>query len=151
VVLVAALVACGGGGSSAGTLPALTLRPLEEGGTELELAELTGPAVLNLWATWCAPCRKELPAFQEVSDDRPGVRFIGVDIAEDASTAQDYLDELGVTFEQFLDARGELADALGTAALPVTVVIGPDGRIATEHVGPMTADDLDETLDDVTG
>ncbi len=150
IVLVPILEACGGSSSRAETLPALTLRPLAEGGTELDLAELAGPAVVNLWATWCTPCRKELPAFQEVSEQRPDVHFIGVDIAEDASTAQDYLDELGVTFEQFLDDRGELSGKLGTAVLPVTIVVGRDGRIVTEHVGAMTVGDLDRALDAVT-
>jgi thiol-disulfide isomerase/thioredoxin len=147
---IVTLAACGGSGEATTTLPALTLRPLDGDGASLEVGDVTGPAVVNLWATWCAPCRKELPAFQEVSEDRPDVRFIGVDIAEDAAKARDYLDELGVTFEQYLDDRGELTDALGTAALPVTLVIGTDGAVTSRHVGPMTVDDLGRALDDVT-
>ena len=90
-------------------------------------ATLRGPAVVNLWATWCAPCRRELPAFQEVSERRPDVRFVGIDIGEDAAKAEDFIDELGITFEQFVDERGELTDALGAAALPVTLVVDTDG------------------------
>ncbi|HET9665377.1 MAG TPA: hypothetical protein VFP09_01415, partial [Desertimonas sp.] len=65
----------------------------------------------------------------------------------DATRARDFVDELGISFDQFVDGRGELTDALGTAALPVTLVLGPDGTVATEHLGPMTVDDLDDAID----
>ena len=146
LALVAA--ACGGGGGDAGaTLPQLTLPSLRPGAAPLEIGDLRGPAVVNLWATWCQPCRKELPAFQEVSAARPDVRFVGVDIAEDAGKAGDFLAELGISFDQYLDDRGELTDALGTAVLPVTLVVDADGKVATEHVGPMSVDDLEHALD----
>ena len=60
----------------------MSLATLDGNGAALELAALRGPAVVNLWATWCAPCRQELPAFQEVSARRSDVRFVGVDIGE---------------------------------------------------------------------
>jgi len=76
------------------------------------------------------------------------VRFVGIDIAEDPEKAQAFLDELGVTFEQYLDDAGELSEALGVAGLPVTIVTDADGRIATEHIGPMSVDDLEDALAD---
>ena len=146
-VTVLALGACSDrDADGAGELPDLALAPLGGDGAALELADLRGPAVVNLWATWCAPCRRELPAFQEVSEARPDVRFIGIDIGEDAAKAQEFIDELGVSFDQFVDSRGELTDALGTAALPVTLVVDADGTVATEHLGPMTVDDLDDAI-----
>jgi thiol-disulfide isomerase/thioredoxin len=150
VAIALVLAACGGGGDDHATLPDVTLPALHDGGTALDVGALKGPAVINLWATWCQPCRKELPAFQQVSVARPDVRFVGVDIAEDAATARDYLAGLGVTFDQYLDARGELSDGLGTAVLPVTVVVDGDGRIATEHVGPMSVADLERAIGGVT-
>jgi cytochrome c biogenesis protein CcmG, thiol:disulfide interchange protein DsbE len=152
--LVAAvlLVATACGGSDGHTsLPDVAVRSLDDGEAALDVGALRGPAVVNLWATWCVPCRKELPAFQQVSKAQPDVRFIGVDIAEEAAAARDYLAGLGVTFDQYLDDRGELTDALGTAVLPVTLVVDRDGRIATEHVGPMTVADLQRAIADVTG
>jgi len=148
LAVVAAACGGGGGGSDA-TLPNLTLPSLHDGAAALEIGDLRGPAVVNLWATWCQPCRKELPAFQEVSTARPDVRFVGVDIAEDAGKARDFLAELGITFDQFLDDRGELTDALGTAVLPVTLVVAADGTVATEHVGPMSVGDLEHALADL--
>ena len=145
----ATLAACGGGdGAEEGAaLPDVTLASLHEGGAALDVGALEGPAVVNLWATWCGPCRTELPAFQEVSVARPDVRFIGVDIAEDPAKARDFLAELGITFDQFVDDRAALTDALGTASLPVTIVVGADGRVATEHIGPMSVADLEQALD----
>jgi thiol-disulfide isomerase/thioredoxin len=151
LALVLAVAGCGGGGGDgASTLPDVTLPALHDGAPPLDAGALKGPAVVNLWATWCQPCRKELPAFQQVSASRPDVRFIGVDIAEDAGKARDYLEGLGITFDQYLDERGKLSDGLGTAVLPVTAVVGRDGRIATEHVGPMTVADLNTAIDKVT-
>ena len=148
VALVLAVAACGGGGARS-SLPDVTLPSLHEGAAPLDTGALKGPAVVNLWATWCQPCRKELPAFQEVSAARPDVRFVGVDIAEDAGKARDFLADLGITFDQFLDDRGELTDALGTAVLPVTLVVDADGTVATEHVGPMSVGDLEQALADL--
>ena len=88
--------ACSGGGGGGGDdLPDVTLAALHDGAPALDVGALRGPAVVNLWATWCQPCRKELPAFQEVSTARPDVRFVGVDIAEDATKARDFLDRAG--------------------------------------------------------
>lgn len=145
-----ALAAGCGGGSGRAALPDVTLPSLHEGGTPLDVGALKGPAVVNLWATWCQPCRKELPAFQQVSAARPDVRFIGVDIAEDAAKARDFLAGLGVTFDQFFDAQGRFSDGLGTAVLPVTVVVDGAGHIATEHIGPMSVADLERALAQVT-
>jgi cytochrome c biogenesis protein CcmG/thiol:disulfide interchange protein DsbE len=149
-VLVVATACCGGSGGNT-ALPDVSVRSLDEGEAALDVGSLRGPAVVNLWATWCAPCRKELPAFQQVSAARPDVRFVGVDIAEEPAAARDYLAGLGVTFDQYLDDRGELTDALGTAVLPVTLVVDRDGRIATEHIGPMTVADLQRAIGEVTG
>ena len=140
---------CSGGGGGGDALPDVTLAALHDGAPALDVGALRGPAVVNLWATWCQPCRKELPAFQVVSTTRPDVRFVGVDIAEDATKARDFLAELGITFDQYLDDRGQLSEALGTAVLPVTIVVDADGKVATEHVGPMSVDDLEHALADL--
>jgi thiol-disulfide isomerase/thioredoxin len=148
--LLLATTACGGGGGDGRALPAVTLPSLSEGEPALDVGSLHGPAVVNLWATWCQPCRKELPAFQQVSAARPDVRFVGVDISEDAAKARDFLADLGVTFDQYLDDRGDLTDALGTAVLPVTLVVDADGKVAAEHIGPMSVADLQRAIGDAT-
>ena len=123
----------------------MTVTSLDGATAALDLASVTGPAVINLWATWCAPCRRELPAFQAASEAHPGVAFIGIDIAEDPVEARAFLDRLGVTFPQYADEDGELSDALGVASLPVTLLVDPRGDVTT-HLGPMSQDDLAASL-----
>jgi len=146
---VLVLGACTGGGDDgrSGRLPELELEGLDGGGATLDTGDLRGPAVVNLWATWCKPCREELPAFQQVAADRDDVRFVGVN-SQETGDARAYLDELGITYDQFVDDRGRLAEELGAAALPVTVVIDADGAITAEHLGPMSVGDLEAALDD---
>jgi thiol-disulfide isomerase/thioredoxin len=153
---LALLVGCGGSGdSSLGTgsaLPDVTLPALGDGGEPLALADLEGPAVVNLWATWCGPCRAELPAFQEASVAHPDVRFVGVDIGEDAPEALAFLDDIGVdtdVFSQYGDPDAALTDALATTALPVTILVDGDDRIADIHLGPLTVDDLTTAITDL--
>ena len=148
VLALATGAACVGGDDDDGAparLPGLELAALDDGDPALTLGDLRGPAVVNLWATWCAPCRKELPAFQEVAASRDDVRFIGVN-SQETGDAREFLDELGITYEQYVDERGELAEAIGAVGLPVTLLLDADGTIATQHLGPMSADDLEEAL-----
>jgi thiol-disulfide isomerase/thioredoxin len=156
VALVVPAAACGDGGGTDGdgaSMPDLALPLLAADGSEesIELDELEGPAVVNLWATWCAPCRRELPDFQAVADRTEGeVRFLGVNIGDEADAAAAFLDDLGVTFPQVLDIDGELTAELGTASLPVTIVLDRDGSISTRHVGPMDQDDLEAAIEEAT-
>jgi cytochrome c biogenesis protein CcmG/thiol:disulfide interchange protein DsbE len=144
-VLLATACTGGGGDSTGVTLPDLELPALGGDGAPLDVGTLSGPAVVNVWATWCGPCRKELPAFQEVSASRPEVRFIGVNSVE-TGDARPFLDGLGITYEQYVDDAGQLAEGLGAAALPVTIVVGADGSVVTAHLGPMSVDDLEGAL-----
>lgn len=149
LALAAALVgACGSGADPTGDrLPDLELPRLDGTGTVL-LSEVDGPAVVNLWATWCAPCRREMPEFEEVHLERAGeVRFIGVNIGDREDRALTFLDEVGVTFENYLDFDGALNAELETVTLPVTVVTDAEGRISVVHSGPMDVDDLNREIE----
>jgi thiol-disulfide isomerase/thioredoxin len=150
-VLVLTAAACGGGGGGAGsvgdTLPAVSVSPVG-GGAEVVLSDIGGPAVVNLWATWCAPCRKEIPDFQAVHEARGDeVRFVGINIGQNADEIGDYLAEVGATYEQYIDEEGFVQTELEAAAMPTTVVIDADGEIVTRHLGPMDQDALDEAID----
>lgn len=116
--------------ASAGSLPALRL-PCFDGSGPVELARLRGPAVVNLWASWCEPCRTELPAFERLArraGDRVGV--VGVATMDTRAAAGSIIDDLGLTFPMLYDDRGQLRAAIGRSALPVTLVVDADGRIA---------------------
>lgn len=140
--------ACGSGdGASGERLPELELPRLDGTGT-LVLSDVDGPAVVNLWATWCAPCRREMPEFEEVHLERRGeVRFMGVNIGDREDQALTFLDEVGVTFENYLDLDGALNAELETVTLPVTVVTDADGRISVVHSGPMDVEDLNREIE----
>jgi thiol-disulfide isomerase/thioredoxin len=118
-------------GSAAGMrLPDLTL-PCFTGDQTVNIGQIRGPALINLWASWCPPCRAELPALQRLAA-RAGDRLhvIGV-VSEDArDAAQSLAEDLRVTFPTLYDRPAGLFDWTGRAGLPVTVFVGADGRIS---------------------
>ncbi|MEO6571662.1 MAG: TlpA disulfide reductase family protein [Ilumatobacteraceae bacterium] len=147
--IVLLLAACGSpSGDGAGErLPDVPIERLD-GSATISLSDIRGPAVVNLWATWCAPCRREIPDFEAVHRARGDeVAFVGINIGEDAERASEFLDGIGVSYDQFLDDRGEVVTALRTTAMPVTIVVGSDGRVSTRHLGPMDQDDLNRAID----
>lgn len=145
------LAACGGGDGAPATLPDVEITPLD-GGAPVSLADIEGPAVVNLWATWCTPCRTEIPDFEAVHRERGAeVRFVGINIGEDADQAGEFLAEVGATYDQYLDLQGYVSTDLEAPNLPVTVVVSADGTIATRHLGAMDQDELEAAIDEVVG
>ena len=118
-------------------LPALQLDCFS-GGT-VDLGRAPGvPTVVNLWASWCAPCREELPVVQQLADtagDR--VRVLGVVSKDGVPQATSFAADAGATFPTAFDADGELMDGLGIRALPYTYFLAADGSVAHVEVGPV--------------
>ena len=118
-------------------LPALRLECFS-GGT-VDLGRAPGvPTVVNLWASWCAPCREELPVVQQLADaagDR--VRVLGVVSKDGVPQATSFAADAGATFPSAYDADGELMDGLGIRALPYTYFLAPDGSVSHVEVGPV--------------
>lgn len=110
---------------------------LLNGGT-LSSEELKGsPVVLNFWASWCIPCREEMPAFERMWDRYrdQGVRIIGVNLQDSAEGAQGFVDEVGVTYPIAMDSKGSLASDLGVRGLPQTFFIDEDFRFEKISAG----------------
>ncbi len=111
---------------------------LLEGGLD-SIAEMAGKVtILNVWATWCPPCRAELPSLQRLADSLDPSRFavIGVSVDEDADFVREFLDEVAVSFPNYLDAdRRVVEDELGVDSYPQTFLIGADGSVAERIVG----------------
>lgn len=148
--LTFALVASGcGAGDGASRLPDLDLPTVDAAGS-IDLGSLTGPAVVNLWATYCAPCRREIPDFETVHREvADSVRFIGVNIGDTPEQIAEYLaslDDPAVTYEQVVDLMADVPDALGTITLPVTVFVDASGDIVEIHDGPLEADELRDRI-----
>jgi thiol-disulfide isomerase/thioredoxin len=125
------------------TLPALTFDCL--GGGTLDLGRAPGvPTVVNLWASWCGPCREELPLVQQLAaaaGDR--VRVVGVVSKDGRQEATSFAADAGAQFPSGFDAQGDLMTRLGLRGLPYTYFLDPDGAIAYVQTGPVTSyDDL---------
>lgn len=111
------------------------------GSAGIPLRRLTGkPTVLNLWASWCAPCKEELPAFSRLSTDAgPKLRVLGVATKDIPGRATDYAGRAGLPFPSLQDDNGDLLWALRRVGPPVTVLLTADGSVADVYQGtPLT-------------
>lgn len=110
--------------------------------TEALLTDIVAgrPAVVNLWASWCAPCRAEMPLLAAVQQQRPDVRVVFVNQGESAAAVQTYLQRSGLQLDQlWLDPGAALGPALGSNGLPTTVFVDAHGRIVDAHMGMLNA------------
>lgn len=126
-------------------LPDLTLENLD--GEPVNLSELQDERiVLNLWATWCPPCLREMPLLVE-ADQRDGVTVVIANQGEDLLQAARYLDEQGFELSHsLLDPHQELTVLSKTPGLPTTLLFGADGRVLEQHIGELTRAQLDAWL-----
>lgn len=124
-----------------GSLPDVTL-PCLGGGPAVDLADVRGPAVVNLWATYCGPCRAEAPIFQAAHEQLgKKVRMIGVDYQEpQPGKAIAFADELGLTYPMLSDPYADLKADLRVPGLPVTILVDADGQIAYSKPGPIDSE-----------
>jgi thiol-disulfide isomerase/thioredoxin len=120
-------------------LPDLTLTDLRTGQpVPLRTAAGGRPVVVNLWATWCGPCRREMPVLAAAQARHPEVLFVFANQGESAATVQRYLDAEGLQLRHvLLDPRSALGPALGSRGLPTTVVFDRDGRRSDAHMGAL--------------
>lgn len=122
--------------SAGGPAPAFTLSSTD--GSQVGLASLRGkPAVVNFWATYCPPCRAEMPLLQKRVGSLPGVQLVLVNEGESRQAARDYLDALGLHDVALLDSDLSVGHAFGAIALPTTVFLRADGTIANRHIGQL--------------
>jgi peroxiredoxin len=115
-------------------------------GGDLRLSDYRGkPVVLNFWATWCGPCRKEIPQFVEAYNrfGPQGLVIIGVNLQEGKSIARGYVEDFGMKFPVATDVDGEVGDAYRLLGLPVTYFIGRDGVVRGVFTGPFEEKERD--------
>lgn len=107
-------------------------------GANLRLSEYRGDVVMiNFWATWCGPCRQEMPLLDELSSryERVGFKLLGVNIDDDSNRAMAMIEELGVSFPVLFDARKEVSKMYDVSAMPVTVIVDREGTVRYVHHG----------------
>jgi cytochrome c biogenesis protein CcmG/thiol:disulfide interchange protein DsbE len=128
-------------------LPGLRLACLTPG-PDVDLAAVRGrPVLVNLWATWCGPCREEMPLLQSSSEQHAGaVQFLGVDTKDRPAAAAKFLTEVGVTYPNVVDPDGDLLAHLRLPGLPVTLLLDAEGNVVGKHIGQLKQASLDDLL-----
>jgi cytochrome c biogenesis protein CcmG/thiol:disulfide interchange protein DsbE len=112
-----------------------------DGSGPLQLEQLRGPLVLNIWGSWCAPCKEEIPYFVDFYAKAEGkVALAGVAVEEpNTRDAQDFIRKHGMTWPNFIDRDGHTRASFGMG-VPVTLFINKSGRIVHRHVGVLTSE-----------
>lgn len=133
-------------------LPNLTLPCLGHPG-QVRLRGLVGqPTVVNLWASWCVPCRSEMPALQRLHRAAGGqLRVLGVASSDSERAARATIQNTGVRYPSVLDLDGAVKRDLGALGLPLTLFVTADGRVAHRKLGEMTYDQMRAAVRDHLG
>ena len=119
------------------------------GGEVVNLADLRGrPVLINFWATWCPPCREEMPALERVERKwaERGAAVIVINFEEDEATIQRYLAENGLSLRIFQDSSGEVAQALDITYLPTTLFVDGTGVIRSRNEGVLSQGQMEAGL-----
>ena len=154
-VVAAVLLTSGGGGKAATggqAAPDFTLPNLLDGKGSISLASYRGtPVLVNFWATWCVPCKDEMPLL-EAAHKKWGskVQFIGIDRQDYKPDALTFAQNTHVTYPLAADPNATLDGAYRLRGMPTSVFIDRDGRIVDRVTGPVTKSQLDDTLKAMT-
>ena len=128
-------------------LPELVLR--NANGESVQLSSYQGgPLVINLWATWCPPCRREMPVLQNAQHEHHNVTFLFVNQGESMQSVSTFLETQGLNLSNVLfDSGGQLAQKVGSMALPTTLFYSADGRLLGSHLGELSKASLARAME----
>lgn len=133
------------------TLPTVALTPYAGAPTTFAQLAAGKPLVVNLWASWCPPCRREMPVLAEAQRQRQDLSFVFVNEDRDPSGGQPFLEENKVQItQQVHDYGGHVSLAFGAAAFPTTLFYRADGTLSAVHVGGLSAATLQDYLEALT-
>ncbi len=128
-------------------LPTVALTTLAGEPTDLAALAKGQPMVVNLWASWCPPCRREMPVLAEAQQRETGITFVFANQSEDAATALRYLSASALSLANVvLDPGAELGRAVGSTGLPTTLFYDASGQLADTHLGELSAASLASKL-----
>ncbi|MGH9136292.1 MAG: TlpA family protein disulfide reductase [Acidimicrobiales bacterium] len=133
--------------------PSFALANLTVGVPEISLTAVGGgPVVLNFWASWCVPCRREMPAFEQVHQELgESVTFLGVNHRDSRDAALALVAETGISYASGFDPDGTVAFDFGLYGMPTTVFIDADGMIVAQHTGELSREDLRDSIRELFG
>ncbi len=149
LILVLALESCEQGNGQSGdtadenSAEGFTLETVD-GTSKISLSDFKGkPVVLNFWATWCGPCKEELPLFEKMWNKfkDEGVVFLGVDVMDNRKNASEFIKNAGITYTNLYDQPGEVSSKYKVIALPATFFINKEGQVAIKNYGPFIGKD----------
>ncbi|MFJ5296976.1 prolipoprotein diacylglyceryl transferase family protein [Pseudomonas sp. NPDC088368] len=122
---------------------------LNAAGQPVHVRDFQGkPLVVNLWATWCPPCRREMPVLQAAQQASADVTFLFINQGETPRDVATFFASQGLHLDNVLfDVNGQLAEHVGSAALPTTLFYTPDGRLSGTHMGELSSASLRHSLD----
>ncbi|MFC1898978.1 peroxiredoxin family protein [Chloroflexota bacterium] len=129
------------------TAPDFQLQNLQ--GETISLGGLQGsPVLINFWATWCPPCRSEMPYIQEIYEDwaDEGLVVLAVNIEEDHKTAEEFMQDNNLSFTVLLDESREVAGSYGISGIPTTFFVGINGMIQDTHIGAFSNTEQIESI-----
>lgn len=142
-----ALVLMAPQGASIPSTPLTTLQH-DEVTLPAVLSEAGRPMVVNLWASWCPPCRREMPVFEQAQQERDDVTFVFVNQGEDLSTVNAFLQQESLTLDNvYLDQNNALGHDVGAMAMPTTLYYNADGTLVDTHFGELSRATLDRSLE----
>ena len=160
LLLVSLLAGCGAKPET--TVPTVSSTPGETGGTanyapdftvynekgeEVKLSDFRGkPVVLNFWASWCPPCKAEMPEFDEQYQqlgDQVQFMMVNLTTGDDFAAAKSYIDQQGYQFPVFYDQSGEAAYRYSVQSIPVTFFITAKGHLLTYRMGMLSGEELE--------
>lgn len=157
---VLVLAGCSEGGLSVNDVdPPAQVPPedayLAEGGWEEAAAwirrenEEGRPVLVNILASWCGPCREELPVLLAAHEAHPDIAFLGIDHLDRREDAERFLDEMDVTFPTIFDLEGDVAAAVEARGMPTTVIFDAGGDLVAHHSGLVTETQLQQLFDQI--
>ena len=128
-------------------MPEMVLR--DANGESVELSSYQGgPLVINLWATWCPPCRREMPVLQKAQTQNQDITFLFVNQGESMQSVSTFLETQGLNLNNVLfDSGGQLGQKVGSMALPTTLFYSPQGRLLSSHLGELSEASLARALE----
>lgn len=128
------------------SIPEFSLPPVGGQGEELSSEDLRGQvSLVNVWASWCVPCRTEMPLLVELAEAGT-VTIYGINYKDDAEAALSFLEELGNPYTRIGADSGRVAVDWGVYGVPETFIVDAEGRIAYKHIGPFDERSLEEEI-----
>lgn len=107
------------------------------------------PVLVNILASWCGPCKDELPILLEAREANPDIAFLGIDHLDRREDAEVFLEEMDVTFPTIFDIDGDVASAVEARGMPTTLIFDVDGDLVARHFGRATESQIEDLLDQV--